>query len=91
MAERGVTVRETVKAAKTKFREDDLPGLLGGATTVLVGRGKSHVAFDPRTDAMDDIAAKVLGRSGTLRAPAARVGTTWLVGFTDDMWDEALG
>ena len=58
---------------------------------MLVGRGKSFVTFDPRKDAMDDIAEKALGRSGALRAPAARVGKTWVVGFADSMWEEVLG
>lgn len=85
-----MTVRETVKAPKAKFHREDLDDLFAGASRVLVGRGKSHVVFDPRKDGMDAIAEKALGRSGTLRAPAARVGKTWLVGFTEDMWGEVL-
>ena len=38
-----------------------------------------------------EIAARVLGRSGTLRAPAARVGDAWVVGFTEEMWSAVLG
>lgn len=85
-----MTVRETVKAPKQKFHRDDLDGLLSGATRVLVGRGKSHVELDPRKDGMDAVAELALGRSGTLRAPAARVGKTWLIGFTEDMWGAVL-
>ena len=85
-----MTVRETVKAPKHKFGREDLDGLFEGATRVLVGRGKSFVEFDPRKDAMDDIAEKALGRSGTLRAPAARVGKTWIVGFAEEMWSSVL-
>lgn len=79
-----------MKAGKTKFHEGDLAGLFAGATRILVGRGKSHVELKPGDDSMDSVAAKVLGRSGTLRAPAARVGTAWLVGFTEQMWSELL-
>jgi hypothetical protein len=79
-----------VKASKSKFHEADLPGLFEGATRILVGRGKSYVTFTPGVDGMDSVAEKVLGRSGTLRAPAARVGSAWLVGFTEDMWSEVL-
>lgn len=79
-----------MKAGKTKFHAADLPVLFAGATRILVGRGKSHVEFVPGDDSMEAVAEKVLGRSGTLRAPAARVGTTWLVGFTEPMWSEVL-
>jgi len=79
-----------VSAGKQKFYEADLATLFGGATRVLVGKGKSHVEFDPAQDDAQEIAAKVLGRSGTLRAPAARVGDAWVVGFTDDMWSSVL-
>ncbi len=51
--------------------------------------GKAFAEFDPTSDAAE-IAAKVLGRSGTLRAPAARIGNVWVVGFTDEMWSAAL-
>ena len=80
-----------MKATKTKFHEADLDALFEGATRVLVGRGKSHDEFTPGEDSMEAMAAKVLGRSGTLRAPAARVGSTWLVGFAEKMWNEVLG
>jgi len=85
-----VTVRETVRAPKAKFHREDLDALFAGASRVLVGRGKSHVELDPRRDGMDAIAEKALGRSGSLRAPAARVGRTWLVGFTEEMWGAVL-
>ena len=31
-----------------------------------------------------------LGPSGNLRAPAAKVGKTWLVGFNEEAWDAVL-
>ena len=33
----------------------------------------------------------MLGRVGTLRAPAVRRGKTWLVGFNEEAWAEAFG
>ena len=80
-----------MKASKAKFHEADLAALFDGATRILVGRGKSHVALTPGEDSANAIAERVLGRSGTLRAPAARVGRAWLVGFTDEMWSEVIG
>ena len=79
-----------MSAGKQKFYEDDLAGLFEGASRLLVGKGKTHVEFDPKTADAAEIAAKVLGRSGTLRAPAARFGDAWVVGFTQDMWSDVL-
>ena len=79
-----------MSAGKEKFHEDDLATLFEGASRILVGKGKSHVEFDPAADDAAEIAARVLGRSGTLRAPAARVGDAWVVGFTEEMWSAVL-
>jgi arsenate reductase-like glutaredoxin family protein len=39
----------------------------------------------------DDLAAAILGRSGTLRAPALHVGETFVVGFNADNYTEVFG
>jgi hypothetical protein len=45
--------------------------------------------FDMSEEVSDDSLAKVvLGRSGTLRAPAIRIGNTFLVGFHADTYQE---
>lgn len=79
-------------ARKQRFGPDDLKGLFGDASRVLVGRGKKHVEFDLKAKDMDWDALKkaALGPSGSLRAPTAKVGKTWLIGFTDDSWSAVL-
>ena len=92
MAQRGITVRETVDARKQKLGADDLPALFEGATRVVVARGKSFESFEPRKEEeLEELLARALGRSGNLRAPAARFGKRWLVGYSDAAWDEGLG
>jgi hypothetical protein len=66
---------------------------LGGAERVYVGRGAKFQRFDltagkPLPAAL---AASALGPSGNLRAPAARSGRTWLIGFCESAWNEAFG
>jgi hypothetical protein len=47
-----------------------------------VSKGKKLLQFDLSEGASDeDLAKVILGRSGTLRAPAFRVGQTFVVGF----------
>jgi arsenate reductase-like glutaredoxin family protein len=54
---------------------------------VWVTKGKKLIHLDPVSDASDDdIAQLILGRSGTLRAPAFRVGRVFMVGFSEDAY-----
>ena len=65
--------------------------LFEGATRVVVSNRKQLLTFDPRKDSVADIAAVALGPTGNLRAPAARVGKTWLIGFSEEMYSERFG
>jgi hypothetical protein len=55
-------------------------------------RGKVQ-RFEPGADGtgIEGLTAAVLGPSGNLRAPALRVGSTWLVGFDEAAWAAELG
>ena len=82
-----------MKASKQKFGRSDLKRLFDGATRVVVSKGRKSVDLDPREvpPGSSPFAALVLGPTGNLRAPAARVGKRWLVGFHEDAWSELLG
>jgi len=72
-----------VDARKERYGEKELRALFAGATRVIAARGKGQVVFDLRAGLPPpaELARAVLGPSGNLRAPALRVGKTWLVGF----------
>ncbi len=79
-------------ARKTRYGAADLDELFAGATKVIVAKGKKSAELDPRdADDRDELARAALGPTGNLRAPAARVGKTWLVGWGDPAWPERLG
>jgi hypothetical protein len=62
------------------------------AKTVWVSKGKKLLQFDLGQDVSDDALAKVmLGRSGTLRAPAIRVGDTFIVGYHLEGYTQLFG
>jgi len=62
------------------------------AQRVWVSKGKKLLKFDLAEGATDDELAKViLGRSGTLRAPAFRVGEVFVVGFHAEGYAEIFG
>jgi hypothetical protein len=55
-------------------------------------RGKKVVAFDLKRDRPADevLLAYLMGPTGNLRAPTARVGRTLVVGFNEDAYRELL-
>lgn len=62
--------------------------MFAGASRVVVAKGKRVLTFAPRQADFDRdaFAAAVIGPSGNLRAPTARVGTTFYVGFNDEAY-----
>ena len=67
--------------------------LLEGVRTLKVAKGRKILTFDLENDRPGDeeILAEILGRSGTLRAPALRAGDTFMVGYNDDILAEVFG
>jgi hypothetical protein len=57
-----------------------------------VAKGKKTVEFDLERDRPDDeeLLSHLLGRSGKLRAPAVRTGSTLIVGFNGEILAETL-
>ena len=82
---------EFVIANKVKFNREETFQLLGECSSVRVAKGKKIKAYDLASADADDIAKDILGRSGTLRAPALRVGDTFVVGFNAEMYTELFG
>jgi arsenate reductase-like glutaredoxin family protein len=66
--------------------------LLDGVTDLYVAKGKKTLHFDlvKERPSDDEILALILGRSGTLRAPALRTGSRFVVGFNPDILGETL-
>ena len=84
---------ETVNATKVRYGEAEALALLDGIDTLITAKGKKVDTFDLTRDRPDDatLLARMMGPTGNLRAPTARVGTTLLVGFNPDAYEEYLG
>ncbi len=82
-----------MNATKVRIGRDGAIALLAGMDRLIAARGKSVADFDLKKDRPDDetLLAHLLGPTGNLRAPTARVGKTLLVGFNDDVYRQALG
>lgn len=85
--------REEVPANRTKLGAAEALRLARAASKVIVARGKKVVVFDLASDPPGDEAllAAMLGPTGNLRAPTLRKGTTLLVGFNEETYQEHFG
>lgn len=58
---------------------------------MIASRGKKRVDHDLRKVDAREVVDSLLGNSGKLRAPTAKVGKTFLVGWGEEAWEELLG
>jgi len=73
---------------------DDALSLLEGMSELCVARGKKVVRVDLSADdrpADKELVGMMVSRWGKLRAPAMRVGTTFVVGFNRDILASVFG
>src|SRR3954454_2035321 len=87
-----VAVEVTTDAGKNKQGRAEALRLARGADRVGAAKGKKIVEFDMRNNPPDEetLLAHLLGPTGNLRAPTARVGKMLLVGFSEEAYAEHL-
>lgn len=88
-----MTAAETRDARKDPIGQAASLRLLreAGIRTVVATRGRAVVSLEVGDAGRADLVKAMIGPSGNLRAPAARVGRTLLVGFDEGAYREALG
>jgi arsenate reductase-like glutaredoxin family protein len=88
-----VIVTETVNATKTRISAAEALKLLDGIDTLIATKGKKVETFDLASKRPDDkeLLARLMGPTGNLRAPTARVGRTLVVGFNPEVYADVLG
>jgi len=77
--------------ASKKLQEADAKALLKGASRLIVAKGKKVSEFSGGSRPSADAVQAMLGPTGNLRAPTARVGKTLLVGFNEDAYSSVFG
>ncbi len=89
----GTVVTETVIANKTKLGPAEALALLKGIDTIIAMRGTVVKTLDLKKDKPDDetILSLIIGPTGNLRAPTAKVGKTMVVGFNPETYAQVLG
>jgi arsenate reductase-like glutaredoxin family protein len=93
LGEAGSGIKEAVSAHKTKIGPEQALKLLDGVDKVVAMKGKKVDIFDLKKGRPADevLLAHLIGPTGNLRAPTARIGRTLLVGFNEDGYREFLG
>ena len=88
-----MVTRETVGANAIRLGPTEAVAVARRAKRVIATRGKKVVTFARKTDKPtdDELLAVLLGPTGNLRAPAAVVGDTLVVGFSPEVYAEVLG
>ncbi len=56
------------------------------ASKILIAGGRKVEEALPRETAKAELLAKIVGRSGTLRAPALRQGDVFSIGYNDQLY-----
>ena len=83
-------MKEEIPASR-KLGESDAKAIAKESSKVYVAKGKKLDVFDMKSEKVGDVAAKMLGPTGNLRAPTLRVGKTVLVGFNDEAYSMVFG
>jgi len=92
MAKRGVTAREVVDARKVKVGKPQIAQILRGTHLIVASKGNSTIQFNLREEPPVEkiLYENLIGPTGSLRAPAIRLGRTLVVGFNEESWAKAL-
>ena len=78
-------------SASKKLQEADARVLLKSASRLIVAKGKQIREFAVGSRPSKEAVEAMLGPTGNLRAPTARVGKTLLVGFNEEAYRSVFG
>jgi hypothetical protein len=56
-----------------------------------VANGKKIIRLNPALMDRQELVSAVVGRSGNLRAPTLRIGTTFYIGFNEELYTTIAG
>ena len=83
-------IKEEIPASR-KLSETEARSIAKASSKVYVAKGKKLDVFDMKSAKISEVAEKMLGPTGNLRAPTMRVGKITVVGFNDEAFQAVLG
>lgn len=85
-SEKDLVVEKEINAKKEVYNGEQVWDLLQGAEKIFVASGKKTLEYDPANADKEELQKKITGRTGNLRAPTLKCGTTYYVGFNEEMY-----
>ena len=79
-------MKEEIPASR-KLGASDAKAIAKESSKVYVAKGKKLDVFDMKTAKLGEVAEKMLGPTGNLRAPTLRAGKSWYVGFSEEAYN----
>lgn len=88
-----INVTESVDAAKVRYDETEALRLLKGIEKLIAAKGSKVHEFDLKRNRPSDetLLAHLMGPTGNLRAPTARIGNVLLIGFNEEIYLKFIG
>ena len=86
MEANNIKIAETV-SANQKLQASDAKLLLGSASRLVAMKGKKVSEFNLLDKVNKDSVNAMLGPTGNLRAPTIRIGSTYLVGYNEEIFN----
>ena len=83
-------IKEEIPASR-KLSESDARAIVKASSKVYVAKGKKLDVFEMKSAKLSEVAEKMLGPTGNLRAPTMRVGKITVVGFNEEAFAAVLG
>ena len=90
MEANNIKIAETVSASQ-KLQASDAMLLLGSASKLITMKGKKVSEFNVQDKVDTDAVDAMLGPTGNLRAPTIRIGSTYLVGYNEEIFSAEFG
>jgi arsenate reductase-like glutaredoxin family protein len=88
----GSKIKESVDATKVRYTEAEALALTQGMDKVVAAKGAKITTLTMKEQpSPEDLLAVLMGPTGNLRAPTAKVGKTLLVGFNDEAYTAVVG
>lgn len=79
-----------MNATKETISGAEVWSIISAGSRIVVAQNKKISEFDPLKDDKEQILASVSGKTGNLRAPTLRIGSTFYVGFNEELYERIV-
>lgn len=89
LKDKELAIEKEVNASNDTISGDEIWDLVKQSESIVVASGKKILEYSPSDD-RDEILAKISGRTGNLRAPSLKIGSSIYIGFNEEMYNNRI-